>query len=170
MKYLFAIIFISAIFSCSNPDFSCDYKIITATNAIETEDTIFTKDVISYGFYIDTALIKINSYEDAARGVVTMVSDGKEVKYDIKGIWNSVTNESVLENISQERVTIVICDPTTKSYAYKEGEAARGLNEVVVSLLFMPWKVTPETLTYTQSNWIISKEPDEVLPKSQMKY
>ena len=163
MKYLLTIIFISTIFSCSNLDFNCDYRIVTHTNALKPTDTtvvdtIPTINAISYGYYIDTALIKINSYEDAEKGIVTMVSNDSEIKYDIKGIWDSDKGECILAGITKEDITIVVCDPTTKSYAYRVGNAAKGLNEVVVSLLFMPWKITPETPTYNQSKWIVSKE------------
>ena len=103
-------------------------------------------------------MIKIKSYDDAEKGIVTIVSNDSELKYDIKGIWDSAKGECVLEGITKEDITIVVCDPTTKSYAYRVGNAAKGLNEVVVSLLFMPWKITPEAPTYNQSKWIVSKE------------
>lgn len=145
---------------CSNPKFSCDYKVVTRTNAIEGGDTIFTQSPLSYGFYIDTALIEVKSYKDAVRGVVTMAGSGSEVKSNITGVWDETTGRCVIENITQELITILVCDTTTKCWAYKQGTTSKGLDEVIVPLLFKPWQLTTENPVQMVGSWRISKDFD----------
>lgn len=156
MRYILFLLLLLT--GCSNPKFSCDYNVITATNATEEGDTIFTQNPLSFGFYIDTALIEVKSYNDAVRGVVTMTGSNSEVKSNITGIWNQATGRCVIENISQETITILVCDTTTKCWAYKQAETQKGLDEIIVPLLFKPWELTKENPIQIVNGWRISKD------------
>lgn len=161
-------------FSCSSEtDIDCSYQVVTTTitesveegeiegeDDIVTKDTIMTQKAISYCFYVDISLVRIDSYENASKGIMTIVSNDTEIKSDIKGFWDEDKGVCTIENIIQEEFTIVVCDPATRSWAYRLGTAVAGLDKVVVDLEFTPVKISPETPTYTYRKWSIGMEQE----------
>ncbi len=103
----------------------------------------------AYAFAGNTDEWEISSYEDARAGVLTSIETGEQ-----RGpfAWSEPYNDSETQlqlQLDREEVILVIVDPATEVYAYTDYTVPVNFSEVVVDIVFRPWKDS----SFTASTW-----------------
>ena len=118
-------------------------------------DTLYTDDWIGYYFYADTNTYKVLSYEDARAGKLSLLTDPKN-KLDYTGQASMLdTTRLQFLHLVQDPVVLVIVQPDSMIYAWRQLQLVDGLDQLALKLFFK----THQTAVYEENKW-------QVVPKN----
>lgn len=119
------------------------------------EQTESSADYISlagakcYAFAGSKSEWEVTSYESAAAGVVTSIETGAELTaFASSEIYNGDESQLILQ-LDREEVMLVLVEPSTQVYAYTNYTVPVNYLEIIVDIVFRPWKDS----SYTASTW-----------------
>lgn len=121
----------------------------TSTDGLDVMDY----NAYGWGFYADTAVYAVASYDDALEGIITSKVDGSKKSYDLIG--DKVDQGQLEFLLTSMPVMLVVVDPVEKLYAWRHAQIAANLPIMNVPVFFRPWK---ESSLYIDTRWNMVNE------------
>lgn len=153
-----ALLFVTSLLSCGNNKTACNYHISTLLEAQKDEALQPFENTIGYMFNTDTMDYLIPSYELAVKGEIKHKLNNSVKIFSRKALYQKETQEVLFDDMQDGKYIMLICDTLNKIYSYKQQEILAGAKEVVVKVVFYPYKfeTNPDTV-FTSNKWIQKK-------------
>lgn len=123
--------------------------------------------VLLYAFKADTTEWRVNSYDDAAFGLITNKESGEQKGAAAVGTQlptSFAENFTVEMSTDFEQAMIVAVDTENRCYAYTNYKVGVNLPQTYMTLLFRPWK---NTANFKDGKWMMM--PTIVTPEEEAK-
>lgn len=138
------------------------FRIAVYNQNVSGEPLTRATDLESYAFYVDTAMWRIASWEDALAHVITDKSN-PSVKLsvpDAVGIFDAGADFQVTLPLTAPMSMLVVVDKANSTYAYRKYESPINLPEIFAQLHMYAWR-----RTYNANGWrIVNPQPDTERP------
>ncbi len=136
--------------SCFNDvSYTTDYILKPHEQGESSGDYLALGGVVAYAFAGTTDDWEVLSYEDALAGVITSIETGEQRTAFVEAVPYNESDTELLIALDRIEVILVAVDPATEVYAYTNYTVPQNFSEVLVDIVFRPWK----TSTYTASTW-----------------
>ncbi len=130
---------------------NCTYLVATFTEEAQGGPDIPVTDGVGYAFYADASQWKVTSFENAMAGIISPQSGTGDLNYDIAGTLTADGKISIA-GITRRRVMIVICDPESQCYAWRQATIDYNVPVVEDSFSFPLW-AEGITVHYPATGW-----------------
>ncbi len=154
---LAALLTLSSCFESTAYDTTCIVEPYTQTAS--GDDYVSLAGAKCFAMAGNTDEWTIDSYSEALEGVFTSVLSGEKVSATAVGEPYAGSETQISIYLDQEEMVIVVVDPSSEIYAYRDYEVPHNFYELNITLTFLPWKVSD----YTASKWSFVVPPFDIL-------
>ena len=141
------------ILGCSKGVFDCSYTITVYDQQVKDSIATLLNEGVVYLFYADTAHYEVDSWENASKGVVKNRFSSATLNCIAK-VELAEANPVIFTGLNQQKLILLICNPQTKTYAWKAAEIFEELETVIVPVYFRNWQTE---FPYKDANWTFNK-------------
>lgn len=142
--------------SCEKAFMGCDISVDTSVQATSDATIETVNRMLGYVFYADTLSYTVESYENAQNGYITNIISKEKLGYNETAIYNNTTRTLEFKNTNRPQCIILVVDPDSKTFAYKQQDVVENLSEIYLKLTFKLWKFDEYTSFY-ENKWHFGK-------------